>query len=229
MTGLPIVFGSIIAVIVIKTNDVLTSYLFFTFSMFSGFKRSLVSQQIKFFLLILNFSPLYSLANRLHLVINHFYSFYLFIQLTIISHHPSSPPSVRALALLRSSLSSPYPPDKPSSPPLDFNLDVVESTPPTPDQLSTIMSYLPSKSTMSTFISSHPTSPPSENLSTVDAVSQLAASNPSAFKWPIVVDWTGGRASIGDVDGVKGILEAIRQQRDGEVKDEDIHPQGWLS
>lgn len=54
--------------------------------------------------------------------------------------------------------------------------------------------------------------------------------NPNVFKWPVVVDWTGGRASIGDVDGVKDILEAIRQERDGESKrDEEYKPKGWFS
>jgi hypothetical protein len=50
-----------------------------------------------------------------------------------------------------------------------------------------------------------------------------------AFKWPVVVDWDGGRASVGDVDGVKAILEAIRQKRDGEVKEDvDAQPKGWF-
>lgn len=50
------------------------------------------------------------------------------------------------------------------------------------------------------------------------------------FKWPVVVDWTGGRASIGDVEGVKEILEAIRKERDGESKGEESHqPKGWFS
>jgi hypothetical protein len=50
------------------------------------------------------------------------------------------------------------------------------------------------------------------------------------LKWPIVVDWTGGKASIGDVEGVKGILEAIRKERDGESRGEGVdQPQGWFS
>jgi hypothetical protein len=118
-------------------------------------------------------------------------------------------------------LSSSYPPGKPTAPPLDFDLDVVESTPPTPDQLNTILSYLPARSpqpTISAFISSHPSSPsPLQYPKSADEVSQLAARNPNAFKWPIVVDWTGGKATVGDLDGVKGILEAIRQKRDGET------------
>jgi len=58
----------------------------------------------------------------------------------------------------------------------------------------------------------------------------LANTNPNAVKWPIVVDWTGGRASIGEVEGVKDILEAIRQERDGESKGAEEHkPKGWFS
>lgn len=58
----------------------------------------------------------------------------------------------------------------------------------------------------------------------------MATSNPNVFKWPVVVDWTGGRASIGDVEGVKEILEALRKERDGEGKGKDEHqPSGWFS
>ncbi|OAX38407.1 hypothetical protein K503DRAFT_770524 [Rhizopogon vinicolor AM-OR11-026] len=153
-----------------------------------------------------------------------------------IFHHPSSPASTQALALLRNALSSPYPPDKPSAPPLEFDLDVVESKPPTPDQLRTILSYItPSKSTappaLSTFLSAHPSSPVlGEQPQSVKGVASLVEQNPNVFKWPVVVDWIGGRASVGDVEGVKGILEAIRQQRDGEMKQEEVdQPKGWFS
>jgi hypothetical protein len=139
------------------------------------------------------------------------------------SHHPASPPSVTALNLLRSALSSSYPSNKPGSPPLIFDLEVVESTPPTPDQLGIILSYLPSKSSntpsLSTFISSHPAAP--TGIQSAERLVNEANKNPNVFKYPIVVDWTGGKAAVGDVDGVKSILEAIRQKRDGEVKDED--------
>jgi len=58
----------------------------------------------------------------------------------------------------------------------------------------------------------------------------LATKTPSLFKWPVVVDWTGGMATIGDVDGVKTILEAIRRKRDGEVKEDvDYQAKGWFS
>jgi hypothetical protein len=50
------------------------------------------------------------------------------------------------------------------------------------------------------------------------------------MRWPIVVDWLGGKASIGDVEGVKGILETLRQRRDGETEGEDLHrPTGWFT
>jgi len=81
------------------------------------------------------------------------------------------------------------------------------------------------------FLSAHPASPsPSEHSQSVDGIAHLAAQNPNALKWPIVVDWSGGRASIGDVEGVKGILETLRQKRDGELKEEEeFKPKGWLS
>jgi hypothetical protein len=148
--------------------------------------------------------------------------YYIFICIYLsFSHHPSSPPSTRALALLRAALSGPYPPNKPTSPPLEFDLQVVESAPPTQDQLSIILSYLPhrdsSTPSLSAFISSHPASPPPHLQPYSPAgIVQIATNNPNILKWPIVVDWTGGRASVGDVDGVKGILEAIRKQRDGD-------------
>lgn len=59
------------------------------------------------------------------------------------SHNPSSPPSLKALALLQSAASGPYPPSSNKS--LKFNLEVVER-PPTADQIATILSYLSSSS-----------------------------------------------------------------------------------
>ncbi|TFK47164.1 hypothetical protein OE88DRAFT_1738852 [Heliocybe sulcata] len=152
-----------------------------------------------------------------------------------IFHHPSSPPSVKALNLLRAAITGPYPPSKPDAPPLEFNLDIVESAPPTADQLRSILTYLPSASAspapLSTFLSSHPSAPSGvEEPKTVDAVTKLASSNPSALKWPIVVDWYSGKASIGDVEGVKGILEELRMKRDGDVKEgEESKSKGWFS
>jgi hypothetical protein len=148
------------------------------------------------------------------------------------SHQPSSPPSNKALNLLRTSLSSPYPPTKPESPPLEFNLDVVEGAP-TSDQLRIILSYLPSKAITpsNAFLSAHFAAPTgSERPETTGAIARLAQENPAALKWPIVVDWNGGQASIGDPDGVKAILEKLRQKRDGEAKEEEIdQPKGWFT
>ncbi|KAJ7633708.1 thioredoxin-like protein [Mycena rosella] len=138
-----------------------------------------------------------------------------------IFHNPASPQSVKALGLLRSALAAPYPPDKGSAP-LQFNLEVVEASP-TPDQLSAILSYLPSKnsdapSAASVFLSAHPSAASAEGAS-VAAVSSIGRDKPNAFKWPVVVDWSAGKASVGDVDGVKGILELLREKRDGEAKE----------
>jgi hypothetical protein len=133
--------------------------------------------------------------------------------------------------LLRSAISSPFPPGKPSAPALDFKLDVVEA-PPTPDQLRTILSYsAPAKPASSVLLSAHPSAPTgSDQPQSISAIHELGTKNPSAVKWPIVVDWTGGQASIGDVEGVKGILETLRKKRDGELKDEEIEqPKGWFS
>jgi hypothetical protein len=130
------------------------------------------------------------------------------------SHSPSSAPSKTALALLRSAVSQPYPSS--SSKPLEFDLDVAEEVP-TPDQLSTIAEYasLP----LSSFISAHPSSAGSSSESTndVEGLSKMAEKSPNSFKWPVVVDWTGGKASVGSVEGVKSILEELRKKRDGEA------------
>ncbi|KAG2135356.1 uncharacterized protein EDB93DRAFT_1242543 [Suillus bovinus] len=144
-----------------------------------------------------------------------------------IFHHPSSPPSIQALALLRNALSSPYPPGKQSARPLEFDLEVVETKPPTADQLKTILTYItPSRSAAplgpSAFLSAHPATPGlGEQPQSAKSIVNLAEQNPNVFKWPVVVDWIGGRARI---------LEAIRQQRDGEVKQDEVdQPKGWFS
>jgi hypothetical protein len=142
-----------------------------------------------------------------------------FNELALFSHHPSSLQSVRALDLLRRAVSSPYPPSKPDAPPLDFDLEVVDSQPPNTDQIRTIIQYLPRRSSdaqqdASALLSAHP----SGGGVYADAEDVLAAvrQSSSALRWPIVVDWMGGRACAGDVDCVKGILEALRKERDGE-------------
>lgn len=131
--------------------------------------------------------------------------------------------------MLESALSSPYPPSNKSNEPLKFDLEVVESGPPTSHQLATILSYQKAPSSeLSTFLSAHPSA--SDQPKNAEGIIELATKNPNVFKWPVVVDWTGGRASIGDVEGVKEILEAIRKERDGESKGEESHqPKGWFS
>ena len=97
------------------------------------------------------------------------------------------------------------------------DLTVVESQFPNPDQLKTILGYkiLPSRSSSpsapSVFLSAHPSSP-----SEVPSIRQISEQPPSALKWPVVVDWHNGYASVGNVEGVKEILERLRQERDGE-------------
>ena len=51
------------------------------------------------------------------------------------------------------------------------------------------------------------------------SLADIARQNPRALKWPIVVDWMGGRAAIGDLDGVKKILDAFQRERDGVKED----------
>ncbi|KAJ3512706.1 hypothetical protein NLJ89_g3376 [Agrocybe chaxingu] len=128
-----------------------------------------------------------------------------------IFHHPSSPPSTKALNLLRSSLSGPYPPGNPKGQPLHFNLEATNPS--------------------MVFLSAHPTAPSgAEQPSTLKGIAELAAKNPNAIKWPIVVDWNDGQASVGDVEGVKKILETLRKRRDGELKEEEVYqPKGWFS
>lgn len=129
------------------------------------------------------------------------------------SHHPSSVLSRRAVDLLRSALINPYPPGNDQGKgPLEFDLEITESAP-NKDQVKTILSYLPSPSASlsSTFLSAHPSSINiSEGVSS-QTLSEIARSNPGALKWPIVVDWNNGRASIGNMDGVKKILDEIRE------------------
>ncbi|KAJ7057778.1 thioredoxin-like protein [Mycena amicta] len=137
-----------------------------------------------------------------------------------IFHNATSPPSVKALGMLRSALSAPYPAGKGSAP-LQFNLEVVENTP-TADQLKTILSFLPSKgdsapAAASVFLSAHPSSVGSSDAASLDSVSRLGRDRPSAFKWPVLVDWNAGTASVGDVEGVTSILEQLRQKRDGDT------------
>jgi arsenate reductase-like glutaredoxin family protein len=147
------------------------------------------------------------------------------------SHNSSSSQSINALSLLRSALSGPYPPGDPNGQPLQFNLSVVEA-PPTADQLKTIISYLPSPATNPSMalLSVHPSVSATDRTTTLKDIAALAEKNPKALKWPIVVNWNDGKASIGDGEGVKDILETLRKTRDGELKDGVAdQPKGWFS
>lgn len=150
------------------------------------------------------------------------------------SHNSSSPPSLAALQLLRAAVSSPYPPTKRNAPPLKFNLEVIENAPPTSDQMQTILSYLRSSPSAveppspASLLSAHPSV--DARPTSTDGVAHLASQNLQALKWPIVVDWDSGRAAVGDVEGVKSILEELRKKRDGEsISDEGDKPKGWFS
>lgn len=65
-------------------------------------------------------------------------------------------------------------------------------------------------------MSSHPSVDGGVGVRSVGEVSRLGERNVKALKWPIVVDWTGGRAAVGDVEGVKRILEEVRKGERGE-------------
>ncbi|TRM58283.1 thioredoxin-like protein [Schizophyllum amplum] len=164
-----------------------------------------------------------------------FYSLFSGFKKTVpeltIFHNPSSPPSNSALKLLQEAVSRPYPPTQPTRGPLHFDLEVVQG-PPTQDQLRSILSYVaPGGRTApgSVFLSAHP-SAESEKPAEVEEIAPLATQNPNALKWPIVVDWAAGRASVGSVDGVKNMLEELRKVRDGEAPaPEEYKPKGWFS
>ncbi|KAF5326442.1 hypothetical protein D9611_000572 [Ephemerocybe angulata] len=146
-----------------------------------------------------------------------------------IFHHPSSPPSKKALDLLMRAKTSPYPPTEPTASPLEYELDIVEG-PPTADQLRTILSYMPSKATSPSMalLSAHPSASEASGKG-VKEIAELASRNPKALKWPVVVDWDDGKAAVGSVDGVKEILEALRRKRDEGEKEEDTKPKGWFT
>lgn len=136
------------------------------------------------------------------------------------SHRDGVANSDRALQLLRSAASSPYPPGH-SKGPLKFNLEVITDLP-TKDQLRTIESYLP-RGGLASFVTG-------DSSTTTDQVLSQAKRDLDVFRWPVVVDWAGGKASVGDVDGVNEILENLRKKRDGEVNEPEEHkPKGWFS
>ena len=128
--------------------------------------------------------------------------------------------SDRALELLRSATSRSYPSGHPNGP-LKFNLEVITGLP-TKDQLQTIESYIPHGGLASFVTGGSP--------ATADQVLSQANRDLDSFKWPVVVDWIGGKAAAGDVDGVNEILENLRKKRDGEVSEPEEHkPKGWFS
>ena len=136
------------------------------------------------------------------------------------SHREGVANSDRALQLLRSATSSSYPPGH-SKGPLKFNLEVITGLP-TKDQLRTIESYLPHGGLASFVTGGSP--------ATTDQVLSQAKRDLDSFKWPVVVDWVGGKATVGDVDGVNEILETLRKKRDGEISEPEEHkPKGWFS
>lgn len=145
-----------------------------------------------------------------------------------IFHSPASPPSLQALKLLQAAKTGPYPPSSNKS--LEFDLEVVEDTP-TADQLSTILNY--TKQSFGSLLSAHPSSssPLSERPSTIRALHDVFRKYPKAMKWPVVVNWDDGQVAVGDVEGVKGILESLRRKRDGEEPGEPEiqNPKGWFS
>jgi len=137
-----------------------------------------------------------------------------------IFHREGVANSDQALELLRSATSSSYPPGHTKGP-LKFNLEVITGLP-TKDQLRTIESYLPHGGLAGFVTGGSP--------ATADQVLSQAKRDLDSFKWPVVVDWVGGKAAAGDVDGVNEILENLRKRRDGEVGEPEEHkPKGWFS
>lgn len=139
---------------------------------------------------------------------------------TPASHREGVANSDRALELLRSAASDSYPPGH-SKGPLKFDLEVITGLP-TKDQLQTIESYLLHGSLASFVTTGSPT--------TADQILSQARGDLDCFKWPVVVDWIGGKAAVGDVGGVNEILENLRKKRDGQVSEPEEHkPKGWFS
>lgn len=133
--------------------------------------------------------------------------------------------------MLRAAVSGPFPPDKITNPPLHFNLEVVESAP-NPDQMRTITSYLSPKQALkpsTTFVVPSALEEQKAEVHSAEDVAMLGRQDPSAVRWPIVVDWAGGYATVGDLSGVQALLELMRQKRDGEIKEDVNQPKGWFS
>jgi hypothetical protein len=56
----------------------------------------------------------------------------------------------------------------------------------------------------------------------------MASTNPRIMRWPIVVNWDSGEATIGNLDGVKTLIENLRKGNAGSGKDDMVKPKGWF-
>ena len=50
-----------------------------------------------------------------------------------------------------------------------------------------------------------------------EGAQEPATKNPNALEWPILVGWNAERATVGDLEGAKALLEELRKKRDGEA------------
>lgn len=128
--------------------------------------------------------------------------------------HNSNAQSSQSLALLRSALTSPYPPatskSKEGPGALEFELSTIENAPPTADQIRTLLTYL--KLPLSSLLSAHPASGTSP-ADSAESLAQAATSNPKIFRFPVIVNWDDGDAAL-DAGGVKKMLDKLAERRD---------------
>lgn len=87
---------------------------------------------------------------------------------------------------------------------------------------------------ISTFLSAHPTSAGSETGSgdEVERVVKTAEKNRTALKYPLVVDWDGGKVAVGDLSEVQKILDArLKARNDASTggNSEGGEKKGWFS
>ncbi|KAG8835263.1 hypothetical protein FRC17_004570 [Serendipita sp. 399] len=144
-----------------------------------------------------------------------------------IFHNAASPPSQRALALLKKAVSEPYPSSSKS--PLPIELSVVERTP-TSDQFRTMQRYYGRP--ISAFLSAHPSVSSSENSSETDEAERVrdtVRQNPMALKYPIVVDWDAGKIAVGDISEVERILNERVNSNDNPDGGEGGRKEGFLA
>jgi len=129
---------------------------------------------------------------------------------TISVFHNSNAQSKQSLALLRTAITSPYPPQTSTGNALEFDLSIVENASPTADQIRIILSYL--RLPLSSLVSAHPTSGVSQHDSP-QALVDAASNNPKVFRFPVIVNWDDGEAAL-DVGGVKRMLDNMVERRD---------------